>query len=81
MVVRSRGLCEDVVFLGMLERSACDGRRTARFGRSGSPLQKQARAVLGWLLRTGIFLLPTVFEAEAVSIHLQNVDMMGEPIQ
>jgi hypothetical protein len=33
------------------------------------------------LLRGGIFLLPAALESEAVPVHFQNVNVMGESIQ
>ena len=42
---------------------------------------KRQRQPPGELLRAGIFFLLAVFEAEAVSVHLQNVDVMGQSIQ
>jgi hypothetical protein len=42
---------------------------------------KRRRKPPGELLRAGIFFLLAVFEAEAVSVHFQNVDVMGQSIQ
>src|ERR1700729_548692 len=57
------------------------GRRVFWAKRKPSPETERGQACGVELLWTGIFLLLAVFEAEAVSVHFQNVNMMSQPIQ
>ena len=69
--------------LGRLERSHATPVRVARLGRSGSRLNKKRHLgdAGGGSLRADVLLSPAVFEAETIPVHLQNVNVMSEPVQ
>ncbi len=80
-IVRRQAFVRDFCcFWGWLERSPCDARRAARFG-GAEAVSRNKRPAEGELLRTRIFLFTAVLEPETIAVHLQNVDMMGQPIQ
>ena len=81
MVVSRRGCGRRFWYFGDGWSVGLRRRRRRVLGGAEAVSKTRAGWCWGWLMRTGIFLLPTVFEAEAVSIHLENVDMMGQPIQ
>ena len=64
--------------LGVAGVEPCGARRATRLGRSGSRLQTSRPAES---LLAGGLLLPTALQTTAVTVHLQDVDVVGQPVQ
>jgi hypothetical protein len=74
-IVCEQALGEAFLFPGMAGAQSVRRPQGGALWRSGSRLQKPTG--LRELLRARIFLFAAAFEAEAIAVHLQNVDMMG----